>query len=320
MERRICFSGDGNTRMVASVTTPRVPSEPMKRPLSDGPDACFGTPLVLTTSPSGRTASRPSTCSPIEPCLAAVYPTPSVEMAPPTVATGLLHGSWPSTRPASLRDCAALSRTTPGCRRAVRSALLMSRMEFIRCKFRTMQSCTGVAAPMTPVPPPYGTTGTECRCANRRTRETSAVLEGQTKTPAVASRRGAAEKARYTPRASPPNRSSRPVSVETAPGPTIRPRSETRLLFMCVGSGTSGSKRRALARDGHTRDPPLVRDAEGGQAASMHEQAQRLSLSTSPLGALGGVLYDHAEAMELVPDLVCQVVLPRLAKVRPNVD
>ena len=73
---------------------------------------------------------------------------------PPTVATGKVHGSWPSMKSSRFKRFSNASKTVPACTRAERASLSTSRIWFIRRKSITIPACTDNAPPMSPDPPP----------------------------------------------------------------------------------------------------------------------------------------------------------------------
>ncbi len=88
------YSGVGRIFTVTSVTTPSVPSEPIKRWIKSKPEELLGTTVpVFSTRPSASTTSRPMTQSLVPPYFTARSPLALVFTVPPMEARGPLLGS-----------------------------------------------------------------------------------------------------------------------------------------------------------------------------------------------------------------------------------
>lgn len=89
-----CAGGCGRSARTALTTMPRLPSEPTNSLVRSYP----ATPLavrrpVLSSRPSARTTSRPSTYSAVTPYLTQHRPPEAVPMFPPMVHISQLEGS-----------------------------------------------------------------------------------------------------------------------------------------------------------------------------------------------------------------------------------
>ena len=91
---KAAYSGVGRIFTVTSVTTPSVPSDPMKRWVKSKPEELLGlTVPVFSTRPSANTTSRPRIQSLVPPYLTARSPLALVFTVPPMEARGALLGS-----------------------------------------------------------------------------------------------------------------------------------------------------------------------------------------------------------------------------------
>src|SRR3989454_12845035 len=135
---------------------------------------------VRTMVPSARTTSSPRTWSPIVPRRYPAYPIPFVPIAPPRVARGRDHGSWPRVRPLFRSRRSSASKTMPASALARFEARSIDRTRRIRRMSRTIEPAEGRAPPIRPVPPPHGTIDRPAAAAKRTTMETSPVERGQT--------------------------------------------------------------------------------------------------------------------------------------------
>src|SRR3989449_4790350 len=265
-------SGTGNARIVAAVTIPRVPSVPMNSRFRSRPVVERGTARVRRTVPSARTASSPRTWSPIEPRRYPEYPRPFVPIAPPRVARGRDHGSWPRRSPWWRRRRSRSSRMIPASAVAVHEPLSTARTRRIRRRSSTIASERGLAPPMSPVPPPHATTGGGSRPAIRRTGETSWLGIGRT-TAAGAWPRSESGEPRDGRRASIRYRGGMRSPVRTRPGP-IAPANafRTAASFALVA--------RASRTAYFSRAPPL-NSREGGVRPAPHKSLNREILLAS---------------------------------------
>src|SRR3989441_7813930 len=159
---------------------PRVPSVPMNSRFRSRPVVDRTAGRVRTMVPSARTTSSPRTWSPIVPRRYPAYPIPFVPIAPPRVARGRDHGSWPRVRPLFRSRRSSASKTMPASAAARFEARSIDRTRRIRRMSRTIDSADGRAPPIRPVPPPHGTIDRPAAAAKRTTMETSSVERGQT--------------------------------------------------------------------------------------------------------------------------------------------
>lgn len=92
--RTSCWGGAGFSARTAFTTMPRLPSEPTNSRVRSYP----ATPLavrrpVVSSRPSARTTSRPSTYSAVTPYFTQHSPPDAVPMLPPMVQVSQLEGS-----------------------------------------------------------------------------------------------------------------------------------------------------------------------------------------------------------------------------------
>src|SRR6267143_259711 len=259
-------SGTGNARIVAAVMIPRVPSVPMNNRFRSSPVVERATARVRRTVPSARTASSPRTWSPIDPRRYAEYPTPFVPIAPPRVARGRDHGSWPRRSPWRRRRRSRSSRTIPASAVAVHEPRSTARTRRILRRSSTIASDGGLAPPLSPVPPPHATTGRWSRPAIRRTAETSAVVIGRT-TAAGACPTSESGDPRDGRRASIRYRGGIRFPVSTRAG-RIAPANALRTAASFIPVSRASS-RAYISRAG----PPVLR--EGSVRASAHKSLYR---------------------------------------------
>ena len=81
--------GSGEQDSTASVTTARVPSEPIRRRRRSGPAAERGTARRRTTRPPASTAVTPSRRSSIVPYRTEAWPAEATAIHPPTVDSAI---------------------------------------------------------------------------------------------------------------------------------------------------------------------------------------------------------------------------------------
>ena len=177
--KRRC-SGSGTSLTVTRVITPSVPSEPTNSCVSSGPTACRGTGSVSITSPVGVT-TRSATTQVLD---LAVARREHARAARGDVAADrrpLGRGGEVREREAALVE-RALERAAVvagldgrGQRRLVD---LDDPVHGARRRARRRRP-HGTAAPITPEPPPRGTTGTPCSVASRSVAATSSSLVAQ---------------------------------------------------------------------------------------------------------------------------------------------
>ncbi len=89
----VTFSGRRSSRTVAFVTIASVPSDPTRTPSRSRPGASSTAPPMCTISPSGSTASTPSTWCTVKPYFRQCAPPEFSAMLPPIEHTIWLDGS-----------------------------------------------------------------------------------------------------------------------------------------------------------------------------------------------------------------------------------
>jgi len=152
--------GNGWTRSVACVITPRAPSEPRTSSFRLGPCDSFGTERTSRTR-AGETSRTPTTRSSMLPYRFEWEPDARIAIHPPTVENSHDCGKWPSVRPFAFK---ASSRGGP--RMPASTVARPDSTSIASTRRRRRRSMTIVAAncpwtsrpPTTFVPPPKGIT------------------------------------------------------------------------------------------------------------------------------------------------------------------
>jgi len=176
-------AGRGTSLRVASVTTPRVPSDPTNSRVRSKPTTSLRVwEPVRTTRPSASTTSSPATWSAVTPYFTHRRPPAFVAMFPPILDCRKLAGSGAYTSPCSAAARSTSAVTVPGPTVTSRFATSTGPMWFMAAVETTTPSGKPTAPPARPVPAPRIETAVRHRCAQARAVLTSSTVRAATAT------------------------------------------------------------------------------------------------------------------------------------------
>mmetsp|Transcript_4422 Transcript_4422/g.15514 ORF Transcript_4422/g.15514 Transcript_4422/m.15514 type:complete len:242 (-) Transcript_4422:24-749(-) len=166
--------------MAAAVTSPSVPSAPMKSCFRSYPVVSFLSGLRTSRiSPLAKTTSRPRTEPWSEPYLRYRMPPALVEMLPPMWQLPLAPRSRGIIRPSLARVSSKCCRMQPAWQTMTPASGSIDLISSILAMLTTTSSNTGTLPPTRPVFPPWGTTARLRSEQCRMMRETSSVVLGR---------------------------------------------------------------------------------------------------------------------------------------------